>query len=221
MTNKNAKNTMTEKDINAMTYTVKTADGEKVCKLVKYLPDVTFIDTDIKVTKDYKLPKIAVKDSKEDFYPVYYAVQLFANFKKDEKNNTTEKDKDKRAEINAKIMENAKGFKAVCRDLSTLAEKENGKGFLKITASLPCPETVNINKSACGFWLFTSESLRENFLKMVQCGIIDGKYLLQTGEKAKSNKPIKAVIQLQKILKMQTGKDVSYEEAYKMYKATK
>lgn len=221
--NNNAKKEMTLEEMNAMTVTVKTETGEKVLKLVDFITDRQYVDETSKQFSDYNFPKVkAVKNGKpvvdtdtgkEIYYPVYYVCKLAVTFKQDEKNVTTGTKEEKIAK-NEEIMKNAKGFKAVCRDLSAMAGKEQ-KGFLKLTASLPCDKNVSMNETVTGLWLFTSKSLRENFLKTVQTGILDNKYVLVTGERGKAKRKSKRIEQIAKAF------GISYEEAEKKMKSVK
>lgn len=203
--NKNTNNTTAKAmDVKAlMGMTVKA--GDKVMNLVKFIPnaDKQYIDDSVTVADDYAFPKKAVNGK---IHPVYFACALNVNFSKDVKNVTTGT-KEEKAEANAKILENAVGFKAVCRDLTALAGNTE-KGFLKMTGSMPCEEKVNPNGSITGLWVFTSKALREEFLKMVRNGVNSGKYHLNTGEKKAK--------ELKKVKDFATLLGVSYEDAYKL-----
>ena len=194
-----------EKELFAML--VKVNDVEK--SLVKFVSDTQFIDTDVKVAEDYAFPKVAGTDDDGNtcFYPVYYVAKLNVNFAKDVKNVTTG-DKDERKAKNSEILANAVGFKAVCRDLTTLAGKTE-KGFLKMTANVPCDKKYNPNGSIGNLWVFTSKQLRQDFLDMVQTGVNNGKYHVEN-KKAKSDKPLKKVQDIALCM------DISYDEAYKI-----
>jgi len=200
-TNKTNK-TMTEKEINAITVTI---DG-KVTNLVAFVPasDKQYIDVSVNVADDYKHPKKAVG---ENIHPAYFACALNVTFAKDVKNVTTGTKEENKAK-NAEIMQNAVGFKAVCRDLTALADMMNEKGFLKMTASMPCDEKINVNGAITGLWVFTSKQLRDEFLRMIRNGINAGKYRLYTGEKKSK--------ELKKVKDFATLLGVSYEEAYKL-----
>ena len=200
MTKENTnKKAMAVKDLMAMTIKV----NEEVRSLISYIPadDKQFIDV-----------------AKED-KPKYYVAKLNVDFKKDEKNYTAGS-KEENAKRNAEILANAKGFKAVCRDIALKAQKyENGKAFFYASACLPCPATVNENCAVCGFWVFTHKELREECLKDIQSGILSGRYAIVTGAK-KSDKPLKTVLKLQKMFKSM-GIELTYDEAYAKWKETK
>lgn len=204
-----------EKELKGML--VKVNDVNKA--LVKFVSTDVFIDTDVKVADNYEHPHVAGTDDdgKSCFYPTYYALKLNVNFAQDVK-NVSGKGDDVKAK-NAEILKNAVGFKAVCRDLSETAKKQNAKGFLKMTASLPCEKSVNPNGSISNLWLFTTKELRQDFLDMIQTGINDGKYHLET-KKSKSSKPLKAVLTLQATLKA-CGVEKTYEECEILYKENK
>ena len=200
-TNKTNK-TMTAKEIMGMTVKV----NDKVTNLVKFVSDdKVYIDDSVNVASDYAFPKTAIG---ENFHPTYYACALNVTLAKDVKNVTTG-DKETRKAENQKIMDNAVGFKAVCRDLTTLAGKTE-KGFLKMTASLPCDVKVNPNGCITGLWVFTSKILRDDFLRMVRNGINDGKYHVYTGEK-KTKKQSKTVLRIAKMF------GITYEQAYEKW----
>lgn len=192
---------MSMTEINGMVVNV----GENTVKLVGFIPanDKQYIDVSVNVADDYKFPKKAVNGV---VHPAYFVCSLNVTFAKDVK-NVTAGDKEERKAKNAEIMENAVGFKAVCRDLTKLAGN-NEKGFLKMTASMPCDEKINVNGSITGLWVFTSKVLRDEFLKMVRNGINSGKYHLYTGEKKQK--------ELKKVRDIATVMDITYEEAYKI-----
>jgi len=204
-TNTNESKVMTVKEIMGMTVT----SNEKTVSLVKFVPnnDDLFVDTSVNVSNDYAFPKKAYTDDNGNtvFHPVYYACALKVDFARDVKNVTTG-DKEERKQKNAKIMEEATGFKAVCRDLTAMAGKSD-KGFLKMTASMPCDEKVNVNKSISCLWLFTSKNLRENWLKAVRNGVNSGKYKLAnaTEKGKKRSKRIEAIAK---------AFGITYEEAF-------
>ena len=174
---------MTVKELLAMTVKV----NDKETSLVKYIPvdDKQFIDTD---------------GSK------YYVALLNVVFAKDCKNVTSGTKEEQKAK-NAEILKNACGFKAVCRDLTALAKQisDKEKGFLKMTAAVTCPETVNVNGCVSNLWVFTSKKLRENWLKAVQTGILDGKYRLASEKRSSGKKHLK------KVQDIATCMDISYE----------
>lgn len=205
----------TEKELFAML--VKVNDVNKA--LVKFVSNDVFIDTDVKVSDDYELPHVAGTDDDGNacFYPTYYVAKLNVNFAKDV-TNVSGKGDDVKAK-NAEILKNAVGFKAVCRDLTDIAKKTNEKGFLKMTANVPCDKKYNPNGSIGNLWLFTSKQLRQDFLDMVQTGVNNGKYHIES-KKAKANKPLKAVLTLQATLKA-CGIEKTYEECEKLYKENK
>ena len=197
-----------EKELFAML--VKVNEQEK--NLVKFVTETQYIDTDVKVADNYEHPHIAGTDDdgKPCFYPLYYVAKLNVNFAKDVTNVKTGSTEERKAK-NAEILANATGFKAVCRDLSLLAGKTE-KGFLKMTANVPCDKKYNPNGSIGNLWVFTSKELRQDFLDMVQTGINNGKYHLE--KKGKTDKPLKKVLDLQKVLSSVLGKEVTYEEAF-------
>lgn len=190
---------MTAKEIMGMTVNV----NNEVKALTSFVTDTQYIDTDVKVTEDNAFPKKAVGDA---LHPVYYVCKLAINLAKDVKNVTTGSKEEKIAK-NTEILKNATGFKAVCRDLTTLAGKTE-KGFLKMTACMPCPVEVNPNGCISNLWVFTSKDLREKFLRMVQNGINNGKYHVAS-DKAKTK-------ELKKVKDIALCMDISYEEAYKI-----
>lgn len=198
-----AKKIRSEKELKGMIINV----NEEKKALVKFVSTDVFIDTDVTVADDYALPKIAGTDEngKACFFPTYYACKLNVTFAKDVKNVTVGSKEEKEAK-NAEILKNATGFKAVCRDITALAGKE-AKGFLKITASLPCDKAVNPNGSISNLWLFSSKELRQDFLDMVQNGINNGKYHLEA-KKSGSKKELK------KVKDIALAMDITYEEAY-------
>jgi len=180
----NENNEMNVQELKAMTITV----NEKTVSLVSFIPndDRQYIDKD---------------------GSAYYVAKLSVNFAKDVKNVTTGT-KEEKAAKNAEILKNATGFKAACRDLTALAGKD-GKGFLSLKAALPCPKEVNVNEAVSGLWLFSSKKLREDWLKKIQTGILNGSYRLEE-EKKTATKELKKVKEIALVL------DVSYEEAYKI-----
>lgn len=200
-----AKKIRSEKELKGML--VKINEEEKA--LVRFASTDIFIDTDVTVADNYELPHIAGTDDNGNacFYPTYYALKLNVNFAKDVKNVTVGSKEEKEAK-NAEILKNAVGFKAVCRDLTALAGKTE-KGFLKMTASLPCDKAINPNGSISNLWLFTSKALRQDFLDMVQTGINNGTYHVE-------NKKSKGTKELKKVKDIALCMDISYEEAYKI-----
>ena len=194
ITNKkaNANKEMNVQELLGMTVQV----NEKTTALVKFIPkdDRQYIDSD---------------------GTAYYVALLNVTFAKDGKNVTTG-DKDERKAKNEEIMKNATGFKAVCRDLTAIAKilGEKEKGFLKMTAAVPCPKEVNPNECISNLWLFTSKALREKWLKAVQIGVNDGSYKLAT-EKTAGKKHSKRIEQIAKAF------GITYEEAEAKMQAVK
>jgi len=207
--NTNKKAVRSEKELKAMLITV----GEKQKALVTFAPDTQYIDTHVSVADDYAMPKKAFTEVNEDgksitvCRPLYYVCRLSVDFAQDVKNITTG-DKDYRKAENAKIMENAVGFKAVCRDITEKAGKTD-KGFFYASASMPCPTTVNVNGSIAGLWAFTSKQLRQDFLDMVQTGINNGKYHLKTAKTGKAK-------ELKKVKDIALCMGITYDEALKI-----
>ena len=207
--NTNKKAIRNVKELKGMT--VKVNEEQKA--LVSFIPDDDrqFIDTSVNVADNYEFPKKAFTDNtgKAVFHPVYYVAKLNVEFAKDVKNVTTGT-KEEREAKNSEIMQNATGFKAVCRDLTAIAGKTE-KGFLKMTASLPCDVKVNPNGSVSNLWLFTSKALRQNWLDMVQSKVNNGSYRLAT-EKPNGKRKSKTVEKYAILL------GLSYEEAEKIAK---
>ena len=204
MTKENTNKMRSVKELMGMTVKV----NEKDVALVKFVTDTQYIDTSVTVADDYTFPKKAVNGR---LHPVYYVAKLNVEFAKDVKNVTTGSKEEKLAK-NAEIMQNATGFKAVCRDLTNMAGKTE-KGFLKMTACLPCDTSINPNGCECSLWVFTSKKLREDWLSSVRNGINSGKYKLHTEKSGK-----KSSKRIQDIAK---AFGITYEEAEAKMKAIK
>ena len=207
-------NTNKKANVNVNVMDIKSILGmlvnvnNKPTSLVKFVTDTQFIDTDVEVASDYAFPKKAIGDK---IHPLYYVCSLNVTFARDVKNVTTGTKEEKIAK-NKEILENAVGFKAVCRDLTNMAGKTD-KGFLKMSACMPCEEKVNPNKCICGLWVFTSKVLRDKWLKDVQIKINNGTYHLYTGEKGKKrSKRIEAIAK---------AFGITYEEAEAKMNAVK